>query len=164
MRILFVCLGNICRSPMAEGLFRRELERRGIDHLVEVDSAGTGDWHVGEPPDPRARRAIARRGVDISHLRGRQVRPRDLDDFDLILAMDAENYSDLLALADPEQAERIRLFMDFAPQAGVREVPDPYFGEEDGFETVLDLIQAAAEGLADHVEAELRRQGRLERA
>ena len=164
MRILFVCLGNICRSPMAEGLFRRELERRGIDHLVEVDSAGTGNWHVGEPPDPRARRAIARRGVDISHLRGRQVRPRDLDDFDLILTMDAENFSDLLALADKRQMEHIRLFLDFAPQAGVREVPDPYFGEEDGFELVLDLLQAAAEGLADHVEEKLRRQGKLARA
>ena len=164
MRILFVCLGNICRSPMAEGVFRRELERRGIDHLVEVDSAGTGNWHVGEPPDPRARRAIAKRGVDISHLRGRQVSARDLDAFDLILAMDAENLSDLLALADERQAERIRLFLDFAPEAGVREVPDPYFGEEDGFETVLDLLEAAAKGLADHVEEELRRQGRLTRA
>ena len=164
MRILFVCLGNICRSPMAEGVFRQELERRGIDHLVEVDSAGTSDWHVGEPPDPRARRAIARRGVDISHLRGRQVRPRDLEDFDLILAMDAENYSDLLALANTEQAERIRLFLDFAPEAGMREVPDPYFGEEDGFEMVLDLLEAAAKGLADYVENELQRRGRLARA
>ncbi len=164
MRILFVCLGNICRSPMAEGLFRRELERRAIDHLVEVDSAGTGDWHVGEPPDPRARRAISKRGVDISHLRGRQVSVQDLEAFDLILAMDAENLSDLLALADERQMQRIRLFLDFAPEAGVREVPDPYFGEEDGFETVLDLLEAAAKGLADHVEEELRRQGRLARA
>ena len=164
MRILFVCLGNICRSPMAEGLFRRELERRGIDHLVEVDSAGTGDWHVGEPPDPRARRAISKRGVDISHLRGRQVSVQDLEAFDLILAMDAENLSDLLALADERQMQRIRLFLDFAPEAGVREVPDPYFGEEDGFETVLDLLEAAAKGLADHVEEELRRKGRLVRA
>ena len=164
MRILFVCLGNICRSPMAEGIFRRELERRGIDHLVEVDSAGTGNWHVGEPPDPRARRAIARRGVDISHLRGRQVSKRDLDAFDLILAMDAENLSDLLALADESQARRIRLFLDFAPETGVREVPDPYYGEEDGFETVLDLLEAAAKGLADHVEEELRRQGKLAQA
>ncbi len=164
MRILFVCLGNICRSPMAEGVFRRELERRGIDHLVEVDSAGTSNWHVGEPPDPRARRAIAKRGVDISDLRGRQVSPRDLDAFDLILAMDAENLSDLLALADAAQAQRVRLFLDFAPEAGVREVPDPYFGEEDGFDMVLDLLQAAAQGLADHVEEELRRQGKLTRA
>jgi len=164
LRILFVCLGNICRSPMAEGLFRRELQRRGLDGLVEVDSAGTGHWHVGEPPDPRARRAIAKRGVDISHLRGRQVSRHDLDEFDLILAMDAENLSDLLALAEERHMDRIRLFLDFAPEAGMREVPDPYFGEEDGFELVLNLLQAAAKGLADHVEEELRRRGKLARA
>ena len=161
LRILFVCLGNICRSPMAEGLFRRELERRGIDHLVEVDSAGTGSWHIGEPPDERAQRAIARRGVDISGLRGRQVKRADLDAFDLILAMDAENLSDLMALADEEQMQRIRLFMEFAPAMGTREVPDPYFGGEEGFEHVLDLLQEAARGLADHVEEELRRKGLL---
>jgi len=161
VRILFVCLGNICRSPMAEGLFRRELERRGLDHLVQVDSAGTGPWHVGEPPDARAQRAIARRGVDISSLRGRQVKHADLNAFDLILAMDGENLSDLLAMANDEQAGRIRLFLEFAPQAGTREVPDPYYGGEEGFEHVLDLLQQAASGLADHVEEELRRQGRL---
>ena len=162
MRILFVCLGNICRSPMAEGLFRRELERRGIDHLVEVDSAGTGSWHIGEPPDGRAQRAIARRGVDISALRGRQVKRPDLDAFDLILAMDAENLSDLMALANEEQMQRIRMFLDFAPERVEREVPDPYFGGEEGFEHVLDLLEEAARGLADHVEEELRRAGHVQ--
>ncbi len=162
MRILFVCLGNICRSPMAEGLFRRELERRGIDHLVEVDSAGTGSWHIGEPPDGRAQRAIARRGVDISALRGRQVKRADLDAFDLILAMDAENLSDLMALANEEQMQRIRMFLDFAPERVEREVPDPYFGGEEGFEHVLDLLEEAARGLADHVEEELRRAGHVQ--
>ncbi len=147
---------------MAEGLFRRELQRRGIDHLVEVDSAGTGSWHIGKPPDARAQRAIARRGVDISGLRGRQVKRPDLDAFDLILAMDAENLSDLMALADEEQMQRIRLFMEFAPERGEREVPDPYFGGEEGFEHVLDLLEAAAQGLADHVEEELRKAGRLQ--
>ncbi len=161
MRILFVCLGNICRSPMAEGLFRREIERRGLEGLVEVDSAGTGSWHIGEPPDERAQRAIARRGVDISHLRGRQVKRPDLEAFDLILAMDRENYADLLSLADDAQAERIRLFLDFAPGAAGQEVPDPYFGGEEGFEHVLDLLEQAAAGLADFVEEELRRRGRL---
>ncbi len=161
MRILFVCLGNICRSPMAEGVVRAELERRDLAHLVELDSAGTSDWHVGEPPDPRAQEATARRGIDISCLRGRQVKRSDLDRFDLILAMDAENFSDLAAMATPEQMRRIRMFLDFARNTTEREVPDPYFGQEDGFEYVLDLLQDAARGLCDHIEEELRRAGKL---
>ena len=161
MRILFVCLGNICRSPMAEGVVRAELRRRGLAHLVQLDSAGTGSWHVGEPPDPRAREATKRRGIDISALRARQVKRSDMNDFDLVLAMDAENLSDLAALATPEQMRRIRLFLDFAQEANEREVPDPYYGGEEGFEHVLDLLQDAARGLCDHVEAELRRAGKL---
>ncbi len=160
MRILFVCLGNICRSPMAEGVFRSELARRGLLERVEVDSAGTSDWHVGEPPDPRARRAAARRGHDISALRGRQATRRDMAAFDLILAMDRENLEHLKRLAGPEHAHKVRLFLEFAPQRVEDEVPDPYYGGEEGFEYVLDLLEEAARGLADHVEAELARRQR----
>jgi protein-tyrosine phosphatase len=160
MRILFVCLGNICRSPMAEGVFRSELARRGLDSLVEVDSAGTSDWHIGEPPDPRARRAAAARGHDISALRGRQATRRDMAEFDLILAMDRENLEHLRRLAGPQHAGKVRLFLEFAPDTPEEEVPDPYYGGEEGFEYVLDLLEAAARGLADHVEAELSRRGR----
>ncbi len=157
MRILFVCLGNICRSPMAEGVFRAEAARRGLD--VEIDSAGTSDWHVGEPPDPRAREAAAGMGVDISNLRGRQVGGRDMETYDLILAMDRENLDHLRRLAAPEHVEKVRLFLDFAPGRIEDEVPDPYYGGPEGFAHVLDLLQDAARGLADHVEAKLRVRG-----
>ncbi len=154
MRILFVCLGNICRSPMAEGVFRAEAARRGLE--VEIDSAGTSDWHVGEPPDPRAREAAAGIGVDISALRGRQATRRDMRAYDLILAMDRENLDHLKRLAGPEHADRVRLFLDFAPGRLEDEVPDPYYGGPEGFAHVLDLLQEAARGLADHVERKLR--------
>ena len=154
MRILFVCLGNICRSPMAEGVFRAEAARRGLD--VEIDSAGTSDWHVGEPPDPRAREAAAGIGIDISALRGRQATRRDMQTHDLILAMDRENLDHLKRLAGPEHAHKVRLFLDFAPDRMEDEVPDPYYGGPEGFAHVLDLLQDAARGLADHVEERLR--------
>ncbi len=155
MRILFVCLGNICRSPMAEGVFRVEAARRGLD--VEIDSAGTSDWHVGEPPDPRAREAAAGIGIDISALRGRQATRRDMQTHDLILAMDRKNLDHLKRLAGPEHAHKVRLFLDFAPDRMEDEVPDPYYGGPEGFAHVLDLLQDAARGLADHVEERLRR-------
>ncbi len=155
MRILFVCLGNICRSPMAEGVFRAEAARRGLD--VKIDSAGTSDWHVGEPPDPRAREAAAGIGIDISALRGRQATRRDMQTHDLILAMDRENLDHLKRLAGPEHAHKVRLFLDFAPDRMEDEVPDPYYGGPEGFAHVLDLLQDAARGLADHVEERLRR-------
>ena len=146
-RILFVCLGNICRSPMAEGVFRKVVEGAGLlDHLV-IDSAGTGSWHVGDPPDPRAQAAAVARGIDISGLRARQVSARDFDNFDLLLAMDQSNYNDLTALAESEHADRVRLFLDYAPDLVLREVPDPYYGGKDGFADVLNLVQLASEGL-----------------
>jgi len=150
MRILFVCLGNICRSPMAEGVFRAEAERRGLQ--VEVDSAGTSAWHVGEAPDPRARAAAASIGVDISALRGRQAKAADMERFDLILAMDRENLEALRRLAGPEHAHKVRLFLDFARSHEEDEVPDPYYGGEEGFAHVLALLRDAARGLADHIE------------
>ena len=151
VRVLFVCLGNICRSPMAEGTFRDLVRRRGLEGRIETDSAGTGEWHVGKPPDRRAREEMRRRGRDISDLRARQVRRQDLEDFDLVLAMDDENYDDLMALADEDQREKIRLFLDFA-EGGPSQVPDPYYGGANGFAFALDLIEAASKGLLRHVE------------
>jgi protein-tyrosine phosphatase len=147
MRILFVCMGNICRSPTAEGVFRHAL-RSHAPHLdVEVASAGTHDYHVGSPPDRRAIDAALRRGVDLAALRARTVATRDFDYYDLILAMDEENYAELQRRAPPARRERVRLVMDYAPRATLRAVPDPYYGGAQGFEQVLDLLEEAAQGL-----------------
>ena len=148
MRVLFVCMGNICRSPTAEGVFARMLRERAPGLAVEVDSAGTHDYHVGEPPDRRAIAAAARRGVDISALRARRVEPEDFARFDLILAMDEDNRSALLRQSPASFHRRIRLLMEFAAdEAGMLDVPDPYYGGAVGFERVLDLVERAAEGL-----------------
>ncbi|HEV7139227.1 MAG TPA: low molecular weight protein-tyrosine-phosphatase [Steroidobacteraceae bacterium] len=151
MRILFVCLGNICRSPTAEVVFRTLASRESPDLVLEIDSAGTAGYHVGELPDRRTRQAAARRGYDLSALRARVVEPRDFEYFDLILAMDRENLRALERRAPPQARERLRLFLDFAPEAGIGEVPDPYYGGPNGFEDVLDLIEAAARGLIQHL-------------
>jgi protein-tyrosine phosphatase len=150
-RILFVCLGNICRSPMAEGVFLKVASERGLAPPLEVDSAGTGSWHIGDPPDSRARQAAAARGVDISAQRARQVQVPDFDDFDLIAAMDRSNVTGLESLAPPHQRLKIRLFLEFAPQAGALEVPDPYYDGAAGFNHALDLIEAASHGLAEYI-------------
>lgn len=149
--VLFVCLGNICRSPTAEGVFRRKVEAAGLAGRVHVDSAGTGDWHVGRPPDARAVAAASRRGVDLSMLRARQVTHDDAETFDVVVAMDATNLADLDVLA-PGRAVSM---MAFAPHLGVRDVPDPYLGAEDGFERVLDLIDVASDGLLQEVRRRL---------
>jgi protein-tyrosine phosphatase len=148
MKILFVCMGNICRSPTAEGVFTRLLRERAPELTVEVDSAGTHGYHVGEPPDRRAIAAAARRGVDISTLRARRVDAEDFARFDLILAMDQDNRSALLRMSPASLHERIRLLMEFAGDVeGMLDVPDPYYGGAVGFEQVLDLVERAAEGL-----------------
>ena len=147
MRILFVCMGNICRSPTAEGVFRHLLSERHADLAVEIDSAGTHDYHVGNPPDARSIAAARRRGIDLSGLRARSVQPQDFEWFDLILAMDEQNLEELRRRADPAQVHRLRLMMDYAPDAGRRAVPDPYYGGPQGFEEVLDLLEMAAQGL-----------------
>jgi protein-tyrosine phosphatase len=153
MKILFVCLGNICRSPTAEGVFRRKAAEAGLLERLTIDSAGTNNYHPGEPPDPRTQKHALKRGYDLSELRARAVTDEDLERFDLLLAMDAMNYSTLMHRAPAEAREKIRRFMEFAPQLNVREVPDPYHGERGDFEYVLDLVEAASEGLIAHVRA-----------
>jgi protein-tyrosine phosphatase len=149
-RVLFVCLGNICRSPTAEGVFRHRVREAGLHELIEIDSAGTHAYHVGEPPDARAQQAARQRGIDISDLRGRQVVRRDIERFDFVLAMDRENYENLLAICPPGLEHKVRLFMEFAPDQPL-EVPDPYFGGASGFDRVLDMIEAAAQGLLEEI-------------
>lgn len=137
-------MGNICRSPTAEGVFSAAAERAGL--TVRVESAGTGGWHAGEPPDRRAQAAAAARGIDLSGQRARRVLPEDFHAFDHILAMDRDNLRDLEAMRPPGSRAALRLFLDYAPDQPVREVPDPYYGGPQGFETVLDLIERASEG------------------
>jgi len=147
IRVLFVCMGNICRSPIAEAVFRRRLEEEGLADRVTVDSAGTHGYHIGAQPDLRAQAAAGRRHYDISGLRARRVTPEDFDAFDYVLAMDQENLAHLRDLSPPSQRHKPRLFLEFASNAHLREVPDPYYGAEEGFELVLDLAEDAARGL-----------------
>lgn len=151
MRVLFVCLGNICRSPTAEAVFRHLLSRVETEHEIEVDSAGIGSWHIGEPPDERAQAAARRRGFDMSAIRARQIARDDFEQFDLILAMDRENLAELRRRSPVEYRERVRLFLEFAPDLGAHDVPDPYYGGDAGFEEVLDLTEQAARGLLGHL-------------
>jgi low molecular weight protein-tyrosine phosphatase len=157
MKILFVCLGNICRSPTAEIVFRGIAAREAPDLALQIESAGTAAYHVGAPPDTRTRQAALRRGYDMSALRARVVEPQDFRRFDLILAMDRQNLDALQQRAPAAVRDRIRLFLEFAPDADATEVPDPYYGGANGFEEVLDLVEAAARGLLQHVRAESRR-------
>ncbi len=155
-RLLFVCLGNICRSPTAEGVMRAVVADAGLDGVIACDSAGTGGWHVGDLPDQRARDEARRRGVELSH-RGRQVRsPADLEPFDLVLAMDEMNLADLRAMAPTGwPSDRIRLLRDFDPDAPAgAEVPDPYYGGDEGFAEVYDICLAACTGLLEHLLAD----------
>jgi len=147
MRILFVCLGNICRSPTAEAVFREIATREAPELSVEIDSAGTAGYHVGNPPDSRTCAAALRRGYDLSALRARVVQDEDFGSFDLILAMDRQNLASLRRRAPAALRERIRLFLEFAPDADAMDVPDPYYGGPNGFEEVLDLVEIAARGL-----------------
>lgn len=156
MRILFVCLGNICRSPSAEAVMLDRLKRAKLDDLVSVDSAGTGDWHVGKPADPRSIAAASERGVEITSI-ARQVRTADFEEFDLIVAMDASNHADLGELPGADRS-RLRLMREFAGEPGA-DVPDPYYGGDDGFEEVLDILERACDGLIDEI-----RSGRIGRA
>ena len=147
VKVLFVCLGNICRSPTAHGVFEQLLERQGLSHLVEVDSCGTGDWHVGEAPDRRASLEAGKRGYDLSSLRARQLDAGDFGRFDYILCMDRMNLAELQSLCPESYSGYLGLFLPFAIDATAEEVPDPYYGGADGFSHVLDLVEAASEGL-----------------
>jgi len=154
--VLFVCLGNICRSPTAEAVFRALAAREAPGLHVLVESAGTAQYHVGSAPDARAQAAARRRGYDMAGFRARMVERRDFERFDLVLAMDRNNWSALQRLAPRGAGERVRLFLEFAADAGVLEVPDPYYGGPNGFEEVLDLIEAASRGLLRHLQERAR--------
>lgn len=146
-RILFICMANICRSPMAEGVLRTLAERAGVSANIEVDSAGTHAYRAGEPPDQRARELAASRGYDLSGLRARQLTYRDFERFDRILAMDRQNFAFLRRSCPPEHLPKLGLFLDHADGLAVKEVPDPYYGGADGFENVLEMCEDAARGL-----------------
>ncbi len=146
IRILMVCLGNICRSPTAEAVLRQQLVAAGLDAVVDVDSAGTSDWHAGEPPDPRSMRAAADRLYDLGPLRARQVNGRDFEDFDYILAMDRQNLTALEEQCPVSYQEKLGLFLDYG-STGWNEVPDPYNSGRDGFDLVLDLVETACADL-----------------
>ncbi len=145
-KVLMVCLGNICRSPTAHGIMEALIEKEGLGADIIVDSAGTGDWHIGKGPDPRTQEAAKRRGYDLSHLRARQVTASDLDEYDWVIAMDRQNRQNLLNMANDANRDRITLLLEHAGQAD-GEVPDPYYGGEQGFEQVLDLVETACTAL-----------------
>lgn len=154
IRILFVCLGNICRSPSAEGVFRSVAARHGLLDSLEIDSCGTGSWHVGKQPDLRASEAALRRGVDVSGLRARQITAQDLDHFDYVLVMDRQNLADVRDIWRQNGGTEPELFLGYS-KTGHDEVPDPYYGGDDGFEHVLDLIEDASEGLVAAIRGQL---------
>lgn len=152
--MLFVCLGNICRSPLAEGLFREQVERAGLADSIDVDSAGLGDWHVGELPDPRTRSVAQRRGITLAS-RARQVLAEDLERFDYVIAMDEENLRGLRRLrAEAPGRTEMRRLREFDPEADHLDVPDPYYGGDDGFERVHDMVERACAGLLRHIRDE----------
>lgn len=155
--VLFVCMGNICRSPTAQGVFRAMVESEGLAERIRTDSAGTIAYHVGEPPDRRARETADKRGINLNDLRARKVVAEDFERFDYVLAMDQDNYRDLMELCPPGMEERLHLFMDFAPQCAESEVPDPYYGGVAGFDRVFNLVEDASRGLLEHI---LQRHGR----
>ncbi len=149
--ILFVCMGNICRSPTAEGVFRQKVKAAGLADRFHIDSAGTIAYHVGHEPDPRAQKAALTRGIDLSALQARRVTSDDFEVFDYIIAMDSDNHYELESMCPPGYEDRLHMFMKFASRSQETDVPDPYYGGSHGFETVLDLVEDAAEGLLQHV-------------
>ncbi|BAZ94207.1 protein-tyrosine-phosphatase [Thiohalobacter thiocyanaticus] len=154
VRVLFVCMGNICRSPTAQGVFEKVVDEAGLGHRIEIHSAGTHAYHVGEPPDTRAQEAASKRGYDLSAQRARKVQVEDFIEFDYVLAMDRSNYADLQELVLPDYEQRLKLFLEFARELQDTDVPDPYYGGRQGFERVLDLIEAASQGLLEHIRIE----------
>ena len=155
VKVLFICTGNICRSPTAAGVFRQQVKEAGLARRIRADSAGMLDYHTGEPPDPRAQAAAKRRNYDLSKLRARQVRRVDFEEYDHLLAMDAGHLEQLRKLGAAEHLHKVRLFLDFAPHLSRRDVPDPYYGTDQGFELVLDLVEEAGRGLLAYLRREL---------
>ena len=151
VRVLFVCLGNICRSPTAEGVFTHIVEQENESDWIEIDSAGTHAYHVGSSPDHRARKAAKNRGINLDQLRGRQAIVDDFDEFDYILAMDDENYENLLLIAPHDKQHKVKMFLSYSDNFDETEVPDPYYGGDRGFEHVLDLVEDASRGLLNHL-------------
>ena len=151
VKVLFICMGNICRSPTAEAVFRHYVENAGMSGQILIDSAGTHDYHIGDVPDKRTQRAAQQRGYDMEGLRGRQVEAGDFQRFDYVLAMDRANLAILQRLAPPDSGAKVKLFLEYARHHAESEVPDPYYGGADGFERVLDMVEDAAEGLLQHI-------------
>lgn len=149
--VLFVCLGNICRSPTAHGIFEKRLRDRNLQDQILVDSAGTGDWHLGKAPDPRAQSYAQHRGYDISHLRARQIEPSDFELFDYILAMDNQNLANIRSMQPEGYPGHVSLFLDFLDEGRGQEVPDPYYGGAQGFELVVDMVEQACDNLLQHI-------------
>ncbi|MFK5914903.1 MAG: low molecular weight protein-tyrosine-phosphatase [Woeseiaceae bacterium] len=149
--VVFVCLGNICRSPTAEGVFRHLVEQEGLDDWISTDSAGTHAYHVGNQPDLRAQQTAKSRGIDLSDLRGRQAVAQDFNDFDYVLAMDNENYQNLKEICPDGLEDKLSLFLDFSQDFLETQVPDPYYGGDKGFEHVFDLVESASRGLLEDI-------------
>lgn len=149
--VLFVCMGNICRSPTAHAVFRKLVRDEGLEDWVVIDSAGTHAYHVGNPPDARSMQTAVNRGIQMDDLRARKVDFSDLIEFDYVLTMDADNHQNLMQMAPSDLQAKVRLFMEFAPDFGQDYVPDPYYGGADGFEDVFDMVEAASRGLLAHI-------------
>ena len=152
VKILFICVGNICRSPTAEGVFRNFIEINNLEHKVKIDSVGTGSWHIGHPPDERSQKAASQRGYDISNQRSRLINNKDISESDYLLAMDAENIITLKKMITKDKHNKLRRFLEFAPHLNQLDIPDPYYNELNGFELVLDLIEEASKGLLAHIQ------------
>ncbi len=151
VKVIFICMGNICRSPTAHGVFARIVKEAGLAHAIEIDSAGTHAYHVGEPPDHRAQAAALQRGYDLGDLRARKIQPLDCEKYDYLLVMDEDNLQDVLSICSPRHHEKVQLFLRYADGIYTREVPDPYYGGSKGFEHVLDLVEAASIGLLEDI-------------
>lgn len=155
IKVLFVCMGNICRSPTAEAVFRHQVKAADLEEVIEIDSAGTGDYHIGEPPDGRAQQAALRRGYEMKDLRARQVRMQDFETFHHILAMDRDNLAILKRHCPLQHSHKLGLMMQYSENFSEHEeVPDPYFGGDEGFEAVLDMVEEAGRGLLDYIRSE----------
>jgi protein-tyrosine phosphatase len=151
VKVMFVCMGNICRSPTAHGVFRKLVEDEGYADDIYIESSGTHAYHIGEPPDSRAQQTAHERGINLSDLRGQRIKSSDFAEFDYLLPMDQDNYEILLSSSPKEHHGKIKMFLSFAPTLTSREVPDPYYGGPSGFDQVFDMVEAGSRGLLDDI-------------